>query len=116
MLQQNAFPGGFQPAMAVLPRLPQAGRMAGVAVGTAARYARAAAAWIRRNPAWATTIGLAGVEQMLRSGQLPMPKRRRARGITGTELRNFRRVTKFLTKYTPAVRRMATTQAVRRGR
>jgi hypothetical protein len=97
--------------MATLPRL---GGVAMAGARGAGRLARAAATWMRRNPAWATTIGIAGIQQMLQSGQLPMPARRRARGITGTELKNFRRVTRFLTKYTPAVRKFSSVAAVKR--
>lgn len=100
---------GFQPAMAVLPRtltplVPQIGRAAGVAVGAglagARAIARSAMTYCRRHPQWCSTIGgIAAVEGLIRSGQLPPIKRRRARGITATELRNFKRVTKTLNKW-----------------
>lgn len=110
--QGGVMPGGSAMAR-LLPALPRAAGavdrlapLAGPGVGgaraagyAAGRVAGAAAAWCRRNPAWCSTVGIAGIEAMLRSGQLPMTKRRRARGITGVELRAFRRVVRFTSKY-----------------
>jgi hypothetical protein len=119
--------GAFQqvstmPAMAVLPRLGPGlvaggSALAGAsrAVGYAAgRIYAAASSYCRRNPQWCATVGgMAAVEAMIRSGQLPAPKRRRGRGITATELRNFKRVARFTSKYCAPVRRAMSAPAVR---
>jgi hypothetical protein len=105
-----SMPGtGFQPAMAILPRTltplaPTIGRGAGMVVGAgiaaARRLAQSAATYCRRHPQWCSTIGgIAAVEGLIRSGQLPPIKRRRARGITARELQSFKRVTKTLNKW-----------------
>jgi len=84
---------------------------------SARRIAASAAALCRRNPQWCATIGgLAAVEAMVRSGQLPPVKRRRQRGITATELRNFKRVAKFTSKYCAPVRRAMSAPVMRKGR
>ena len=103
----GAFPG--TPAMGrVLPALPGAGRALGNALAPGGAYAAGRAAgrltgqamsWCKRNPAWCSSIGLAGIEAALASGQLPKLKRRRTRGISGAELRAFRRVVRFTSKY-----------------
>lgn len=124
----GAFNGGstLQPAMAVLPGagralMPLTGAAAGSlgrAVGFAAgRATRAAMNYCKRNPQWCASIGgMAAVEAMVRSGQLPAPKRRRGRGITATELRAFKRVAKFTSKYCAPVRRAMSAPALRKGR
>lgn len=117
----------LMPAAAVIPSagralLPLAGAgLGGLARGAgyaAGRLAGAAASYCRRNPAWCAAIGgTAAVEGMIRAGQLPMPKRRRGRGITATELRNFKRVAKFTAKYCAPVRRaMKAPVMTKRGR
>jgi hypothetical protein len=114
--------GALQPAAAVLPRigpalLGGATGMAGLARGAgyaAGRIYAAASSYCRRNPQWCATVGgMAAVEAMVRSGQLPAPKRRRGRGITATELRNFKRVAKFTSKYCAPVRRAMSAPALR---
>lgn len=124
----GAMPGGstLQPAMAVLPGagralMPLTGAAAGGlgrAVGYAAgRATRAAMNYCKRNPQWCASIGgMAAVEAMVRSGQLPAPKRRRGRGISATELRAFKRVAKFTSKYCAPVRRAMSAPALRKGR
>ena len=122
----SAMPGaGFQPAAFALPALPALGgaaaRLAPAVIGgavrvasSARRIAAGAASICRRNPQWCATIGgLAAVEALMRSGQLPVPKRRRGRGITATELRAFKRVAKFTSKYCAPVRRAMSAPAVR---
>lgn len=104
--QPVAMPGaGYTPAMAIIPRLgtalaPAIGAGAARLAAGARTIARSAMTYCRRHPQWCATIGgIAAIEGLIRSGQLPPVKRRRARGITGTELRNFRRVTKILNKW-----------------
>jgi len=119
----SAMPGGsFQQTAGILPALPALGRalapgLVGGAVrvaSSARRIAAGAASLCRRNPQWCATIGgMAAVEALMRSGQLPVPKRRRGRGITATELRNFRRVARFTSKYCAPVRRAMASPAVR---
>jgi len=84
------------------------------AASGARRIAAGAASLCRRNPQWCATIGgLAAVETLMRSGQIPVPKRRRGRGITATELRNFRRVARFTSKWCAPVRRAMQAPAVK---
>lgn len=67
---------------------------------------KAAVSLCRKYPQWCSTIGgTVAVEALLHSGQLPMPKRRRGKGISATELKNFRRVVKFTSKYCAPVHR-----------
>jgi len=107
------FTNGFQPvAGPLLPLLgggaralaPLAGRALGLGAGMAIRGARTAAAsamtYCRRHPGWCASIGgLAAVEALIGNGSLPPVKRRRARGITGTELKNFKRVSRTLNRW-----------------
>lgn len=103
---------GFQPAMAVIPRaaagLPALGRGLGFAAGAglagARNVARSAMAYCRRHPQWCSTIGgLAAVEALVSSGQLPAIKRRRRKGISASDLSKFRRVASILHKWSPMV-------------
>lgn len=88
----------------------------GMVVAGAKRVYSAAAGYCRRHPQWCSTIGgIAAVEAMIGRGELPVPKRRRGKGISATELKNFRRVAKFTSQYCAPVRRAMTTKAVRRG-
>lgn len=103
---------GVGAASSFLPALPTVARGAGLVVGTGIRLGRNVAAsamtYCRRHPAWCAAAGGVGaVESMIRGGQLPPIKRRRARGITGTELKNFRRVSRVLDRWckTPAPRK-----------
>lgn len=77
--------------------LPGAGAVAGVAVRGATAAMRGATAWCRRNPAWCAQVGgTAAIAGMIESGQLPMPRRRRGRGISSRDLRSYRRVHNLL--------------------
>lgn len=81
-------------------------RLAGVARGATA-LARGAATWCRKNPAWCASIGgTAAVEALIRNGQLPMPKRRRAKGISASELKAFRRVASVIRRHAPTARKV----------
>lgn len=125
MPQQNILPAmaGMGGILARLPALgrviPGVGSLAGGAVvGTAIRgartVARAASNYCRKHPQWCATIGgTAAIEAMINRGELPVPKRRRGRGITATELRNFKRVVKFTSKYCAPVQRARRAPALR---
>jgi hypothetical protein len=67
------------------------GRMA--IAGAKAAY-RGAIALCRRYPQWCIGVGgTAAISKMIESGQLPAPRpRRRGRGISGRDLRAYRRV------------------------
>jgi hypothetical protein len=100
--------GGMMQTMGALPRIGAGlaslgggayavGRAAGVAVG---RVYSSAARYCRTNPGWCQSIGgIAAVEALINSGQLPVHKRRRGRGITSREFRGFRRVHKVLSGF-----------------
>jgi hypothetical protein len=80
---------------------------AGMMVGRARSIARGAAALCIKHPQWCSTIGgVAAVGAMMESGQLPIPKRRRGRGLTPRDLRSFRRVARLIRVFAPAVRRI----------
>lgn len=97
-----------------LPAL--AGGAVRVGVAGARRVYSAAAGYCRKHPQWCQTIGgIAAVEAMIGRGELPIPKRRRGKGITATELKNFKRVAKFTSKYCAPVRRAMSAPAVRRA-
>jgi len=108
-MMQTAFPlagpiaGGL---MRTLPSLGAAGAGAVVGAGVrlgmvgARRLYASAAGYCRRNPGWCASIGgLAAVEGLIRSGQLPPMRGRRGRGITSKEFRSFRRVHGVLAKF-----------------
>jgi hypothetical protein len=91
--------------------LPTIGRAigfgAGMMVGRARAIARGAAALCIKHPQWCSTIGgVAAVGAMMESGQLPIPKRRRGRGLTPRDLRSFRRVARLIRVFAPSVRRI----------
>lgn len=95
-------PVGTQPAgLVALPALPAVGGavVAGgrlLAAGAGA-VARGAVAWCRRNPAWCASVGgTAAVGAMIQEGRLPMPRRRRGRGLTARDLRSFRRTVRVI--------------------
>lgn len=82
----------------VVRSLPALG---GAAVGAAVRgggaLMRGATTWCRRNPAWCAQVGgTAAVAAMIGDGRLPMPKKRRGRGLSARDLRSFRRVNNLL--------------------
>lgn len=87
--------------MGALPQLGRIAPMIGAAGGAVVRGAgaamRGATTWCRKNPAWCANIGgTAAVAAMIESGQLPMPRRRRRRGISGRDLGAYRRVHNLL--------------------
>ena len=94
--------GGMIQTMGALPPLARLGGAAigtavGVGVRSAAAAMRGAIAWCRRNPAWcANAGGTAAIAAMIQSGQLPMPKHRRARGLSGRDIRGFRRTVRLM--------------------
>lgn len=95
---------GAMPAMpgpGVLNLLPALGPIAGaagrVAVAGARSAMQGAVAWCRRNPSWCASIGgTAAVAAMIESGQLPMPRRRRGRGLSSRDLRGFRKTVRLI--------------------
>jgi len=104
------FPATSGTQLASLPRITSGVRsLAPVGAGAVAvarggmvlarTAARSASVYCRRHPAWCATLGIGGVAALVEQGQLPPIKRRRARGITGTELKNFRRVSQVLNKW-----------------
>lgn len=110
--QLSLMPASFPSMMGSLPTI---GRAAGTAVGAVggmviargASIARSAMAYCRRNPGWCASIGgTAAVSALIESGQLPVIRRRRGRGITPRDLRSFRRVANLVRGYCPTVRRI----------
>lgn len=97
---------------------PQAiGRGAAVLVKGARAIPRAAVNLCRKYPQWCSTIGgTVAVEALFHSGQLPVPKHRRGRGITAHELRAFKRVARFTSKYCAPVHKAMRSPAVRHRR
>jgi len=115
-ISQGVSSAGMFPGLSLGALPAVAGGVARVGVAGAKRVYGAAAGYCRKHPQWCSTIGgIAAVEALINSGQLPIPKRRRAKGISGTELKNFRRVAKFTSQYCAPVRRAMTTKALRRG-
>lgn len=96
---------GTMPVMASLPRIAGIlGGAAGTVVGAvtlgARTVMRSATTYCRRHPAWCAQIGgTAAIAAMIQGGQLPPIKRRRARGISPSEFRGFRRVHKVLSGF-----------------
>jgi len=87
---------------------------AGRAVRSARAIASAASSYCRRHPGWCASIGgLAAVEGLVNSGQLPVPKRRRRKGISGRDLGNFMRVSKVLSRYCAPIRKARSSPAAR---
>lgn len=83
------------PAMGALPAVAGAAVRVGMIGARAAM--RGAVAWCRRNPAWCATVGgTAAVAGMIESGQLPMPRRRRGRGLSARDLRGFRKTVRLV--------------------
>lgn len=110
-MQAGMFPGLSSLA-------PAAGRLAvtagrGVVAGAKKIYS-SAANYCKKHPGWCQTIGgIAAVEALVSSGQLPVMKSRRGRGITATELKNFKRVARFTSKYCAPVRKAMSSRALR---
>jgi hypothetical protein len=96
-------PMSMLPSFGGMRALPGAGAILGagaVAVRGAGAAMRGATAWCRRNPAWCAQIGgTAAIAGMIESGQLPMPRRRRGRGISSRDLRSYRRVHNLLSDF-----------------
>jgi len=112
-LRASIQPGaGMMPAMGALPALGRTlpgaiGFGVGMAVGRGRAIARGAAALCIKHPQWCSTIGgIAAVGAMMESGQLPIPKRHRGRGLTPRDLRSFRRVARLIRVFAPTVRRI----------
>lgn|SRR5574341_21437 len=92
-----------------------AGGLVRAGVGGAKAITRSAIGYCRRHPQWCSTIGgIAAVEGLISQGQLPPIKRRRGRGISATELRHFKRVVRFTSKYCAPVHRAMRAPAMRR--
>jgi hypothetical protein len=89
------------------------GAAAGVVTGGVSRAAR----WCSRNPGRCTIMGgLTAVEAYLSStGKLP-PNGRRSRGITGRELKSFKRVSRLISKYCAPTKRAMRSPALRGGK
>lgn len=95
----TSFPGGSMiPAMGSLPAIgAAAGTVARVGMIGARAAMRGAITWCRRNPAWcANAGGTAAIAAMIQNGQLPTPRRRRGRGLSGRDLRGFRRTVRLI--------------------
>jgi len=121
-------PQPVQPQVMQFPSLPGAGYTGAgmlspgsiaaggrVVMGAVRAVPKAAANLCRKYPQWCATIGgTAAVEAMIHAGQLPMPKRRRTKGISGHELKAFRRVARFTSKYCAPVHRAMKAPAMRR--
>lgn len=108
--------GGGIATMGMMGFSPQAvGRGAAAVVKGARAVPRAAVALCRKYPTWCSTIGgTVAVEALFNSGQLPLPKRRRGRGITAHELKAFKRVARFTHKYCAPVHHAMKSPAMRR--
>lgn len=83
----------------------------GTAIGGAARgvsgIARGASAMCAKYPQWCLGVGgVAAVANLMHSGQLPVPRRRRRRGITARDLASFRRVANLVDHYAKPVHHM----------
>lgn len=87
----------------------------GYSKGRVTSINRAAGSMCARFPQWCMSIGGVGaVAQAMASGQLPIPRRRRGRGITPRDLRSFRRVANLIRHYSAPVHRMRHTTPTRR--
>ncbi len=77
---------------------------------------RAAGTMCARYPAWCLSVGGVGtVAQAMASGQLPIPRRRRRKGITSRDLSSFRRVANLIRHYSAPVHRMRHTTPRRKS-
>jgi len=77
---------------------------------------RSAMTYCRRHPQWCGTIGgVAAVEALVGQGQLPLIKRSRGRGISASDLRKFKRVSRVLGRYCAPIRKAQRAPAMRRG-
>jgi len=97
------------------------GRIAGGIVGAAGAagrgitsVARGAASMCAKYPAWCLAAGgLGAVAGLMQSGQLPVPKRRRRKGISARDLSSFRRVANLVNHYAKPVHHMRNTRSPR---
>jgi len=96
-------PGSGQVAsMAALPAIGGAVVRTTAAAGIAGARAVIASAryYCAKYPGWCISIGgLGAVQGMVQQGQLPLHRRRRARGISASEFRGFRKVHKVLSGF-----------------
>jgi len=112
----------FFPPLPTIGRaiLPGAGALVGGIAGAGVRSARAitnsAVTYCKRHPQWCSTIGgIAAIEAMIGQGQLPVIKRGRGRGISASDLRKFKRVSRVLSRYCAPTKRAMRAPAMRRG-
>jgi len=85
-----------------------------VAVAGARSAIRSAIAYCKRHPAWCAGIGgVAAVEGLINSGQLPAVKHSRGRGLSSRDLRSFRRVARLIHRYCAPVRSAVRSPAMR---
>lgn len=106
MVQPVALPalGGIAARLGTMAGI---GTAVGVAVGRGRTIMRAAGALCLKHPQWCSTIGgTAAIAALMESGQLPVPRRRRGRGLTPRDLRSFRRVASLIRGFCPTVRRI----------
>lgn len=97
--------------------IPGAARVGGLVVAGARGVTRSAISYCKRHPSWCSTIGgVAAVEALISDGQLPLIKHRRAKGISGTEFKNFRRVARVINKYCAPVRKAMRSPAMKRSK
>jgi hypothetical protein len=107
--------GSYSLMGSLSPGVIAGGGRALVAGGRAA--ARGAVNLCRKYPQWCAGIGgTVAIEAMMNSGQIPIPKRRRGRGITAGELKSFKRVARFTSRYCAPVHRAMKSSAVRGGK
>jgi hypothetical protein len=107
----GSFGGSAQPgsgaqvaSMAALPSIGTVGTVGGAVARAGVAGARAIIASARyycaKYPGWCISIGgLGAVQGMVQNGQLPVHRRRRARGISASEFRGFRKVHKVLSGF-----------------
>jgi len=76
---------------------------------------RAAGSMCARYPSWCVSVGGVGaVQRLMLTGQLPIPRRRRRRGITPKDLSSFRRVANLIKAYSAPVRHTRTPRSRRK--
>jgi len=87
----------------------------GLSRSSVSRVNRAAGTMCARYPQWCMQIGGVGaVASAMASGQLPIPRRRRRRGISPRDLSSFRRVANLIKNYSAPVHRMRHTTTARK--
>lgn len=104
----KTLPGGGGGALP--PLIGGAVSMAGSAGRALGNVGRAAANMCARYPAWCAGVGgVAAIATLMHNGTLPVPRRRRRKGITPRDLQSFRRVANLVKQYSAPVRHMRTT-------